>query len=251
MKFTKPEKKLSMPVLELFELLINDEFDKNFYSFLRSDIGVNFAKPNDDGDSIGRHYVSQMKGKYSNNLAWQRAARSMFQTYAVNVHGITQAKLMSEFIGNITPAQNEHLLCKIIMAIKEHFGSEFEFNHFAYHVTLESNLENIKEFGLEPRKGERSEKLGEPTPLVYLFPTLDDVETALMNWLGEEFDEAYGDDCRIAILKVDVSGVNLTSSVEYELTTTEHIHPKYICRVVDDFEAGFTINAGTPTTMSF
>lgn len=246
MNITKPEKKLSLPVSDLFELLMSGEFDQNFYLFLRSDIGVNPAKPNDDGDSIGRHYVTQMKGKYTNQLAWQRAARSMFQTYAANVHGITQAKFMSEFIGNITPDQNEHLLCKIIMAIKEHFGSEFNFNPFAYHVTLESNLESIKEIGIEPRMGERSERLGEPKPLVYLFPTLGDVETALMNWLGEEFDEVYGDNCRIAILKVDVSGVNVESVVDYEVTTHETIHPNYIYRVLNDFEAGFTINAGAP-----
>lgn len=67
-----------------------------------------------------------------------------------------------------------------------------------WHVTLKENLENIVSNGLQARIGERSQLLGESLPAVYVFNTLIDAETALGQWLGDEFEE----EDELVILKV-------------------------------------------------
>lgn len=66
-----------------------------------------------------------------------------------------------------------------------------------FHVTLYSNAWKISREGLQPEIGERSESCKEQEPVIFLFPTQEDMENALSNWLGEEF----GDE-RIVILKI-------------------------------------------------
>lgn len=56
-----------------------------------------------------------------------------------------------------------------------------------YHVTPIENLPSIKRYGLIPKIGKRSQKLGEPVEAVYLFLNKDEVNDALANWLGDEF----------------------------------------------------------------
>jgi hypothetical protein len=58
-----------------------------------------------------------------------------------------------------------------------------------YHVTLAEHVESIREHGLLPRIGERSELLGEASERVYLFDTRESAYDALGSWLGEEFEE--------------------------------------------------------------
>ena len=55
---------------------------------------------------------------------------------------------------------------------------------FNYHVTPARNLPSIQEKGLLPTIGERSLALGEGQEAVYLFPSREDVDNALSNWLG-------------------------------------------------------------------
>jgi len=84
----------------------------------------------------------------------------------------------------------------------------------AFHLTTDSSLEAILAEGRKPVIGERSEDFGEATPRIYLFPTEDDLESALGSWLGESFEE----DDVLHVLEVDVTGLNLQSEVDWELT---------------------------------
>lgn len=94
-----------------------------------------------------------------------------------------------------------------------------------FHVTPISNLESIMKNGLIPQAGERSEKL-EEDPGVFLFPTYDDCENALFNWLGEEFDEL---DEEVVTLKVELpKHFPLEETAEWERCSRQTIEPKYI-----------------------
>lgn len=100
----------------------------------------------------------------------------------------------------------------------------------AYHVTPMENLESILEHGLVPMIGERSEKLGEVNPRVYLFPQADHVEDALSNWLGDELED-YDE---LAILEVDLIGYPYQFSVGYEISVSDTIKPNAIIKVFDE-----------------
>lgn len=69
-----------------------------------------------------------------------------------------------------------------------------------FHVTPVENLQSILGNGLQPQIGERSKQCGEETKAIYLFHSLEDVDNALSNWLGECFPE----DIDLAILQIDV-----------------------------------------------
>lgn len=58
-----------------------------------------------------------------------------------------------------------------------------------FHVTPTKNLRKVKKNGLVPNIGDRSASIGEGTPMIYLFGSKDDAEDAVINWLGDEFDE--------------------------------------------------------------
>lgn len=79
-----------------------------------------------------------------------------------------------------------------------------------YHVTPKDNLGSILRDGLVPQIGPRSSGL-ETEPLVFLFHNEEDVDNALMGWLGIAF-EHYGED-EIAVLEV-----NLPDNFELEHT---------------------------------
>ena len=57
-----------------------------------------------------------------------------------------------------------------------------------YHVTTLPNAAPIKTQGLKPAIGPRSRHLGETTPAIYLFGTREELDDAVLNWLGEQFD---------------------------------------------------------------
>ena len=56
-------------------------------------------------------------------------------------------------------------------------------------VTPSVNLPSIKELGLIPKIGVRSALQGETEPAVYMFTNKEDLEDALVNWLGEELED--------------------------------------------------------------
>lgn len=95
----------------------------------------------------------------------------------------------------------------------------------AFHVSYTKNEESIINNGLIPQTGDRSAKLNDAQG-IYLFKTMDDVENALMNWLGDELDE----DEPITIFQVVIPEPSklLNTNAEYELVYNGIIPPKYI-----------------------
>ena len=111
-------------------------------------------------------------------------------------------------------------------------------NKLAYHVTDINNLNSILSNGLEPKIGERSGELncdGKPLEIVkrvYMFPDKDSLENALYNWLGEAFEEIEG--IELVILKIDITGLDLESDVEYELASREVILAERIVEIYNE-----------------
>lgn len=93
-----------------------------------------------------------------------------------------------------------------------------------FHVTLMDNVPSILEHGLVPQIGERAADLGESEPAVYLFPSEEDLNNALYNWLGEWYNDNYGEDCELAILHV-----RLNENTPVFQTEAEY---ERICKVV-------------------
>lgn len=94
-----------------------------------------------------------------------------------------------------------------------------------YHVTYAEGVSSILRDGLVPRRGLRSCSLGEGREAVFLFPSLEDVEDALMNWLGEEMD----DDKPLALLEVQLPpDLSFRSEVAWEMIVEDLIPPDCI-----------------------
>lgn len=100
-----------------------------------------------------------------------------------------------------------------------------------YHVTTDESLNNILEEGLAPHIGPRSEEMGETEPKIYLFSSKDDVENALSNWLGEQFD----DDQSLYVLEVNLNGIEAKREEgQFEITVSEKIESERILNVYDE-----------------
>lgn len=94
-----------------------------------------------------------------------------------------------------------------------------------YHVTPVRNLKKIMQDGLIPRHGVRSRRISEPTPAIYLFPSLADVDDAINGWMGNNFS----DEARLALLAVTVPlDISMHSDVEYERAIHSPIPPENI-----------------------
>lgn len=100
----------------------------------------------------------------------------------------------------------------------------------AYHVTPTRNLRSIMKNGLRPQVGDRSAQLDGEVEGIFLFTSLDDVETAVSSWLGDEFDE----DEELSLLAVDITGLedNIVQGADYETIVNTTISPDRI--KVDD-----------------
>lgn len=95
----------------------------------------------------------------------------------------------------------------------------------SYHITLAKNLTSIMSEGLIPQIGERSQMLGEKDEAIYLFPTKADVTNALLQWLGEMYD----DDEELALLEINTTRMHLVPSIaDYEIKCLEPIPPHCI-----------------------
>jgi hypothetical protein len=84
-----------------------------------------------------------------------------------------------------------------------------------YHVTTKEAYELIKVEGLKPQIGRRSRQANETKPAIYLFADLITCEEAIMNWLGD----CFNDDAELLILQVDLPFFHLK---EFEVI---HHHP--------------------------
>lgn len=99
-------------------------------------------------------------------------------------------------------------------------------SNFMYHVTLLSNLKSIKKHGLLCQIGPRSQEIGEPTKVVYVFPNLDYANDAVMNWLGNEFND--DDELIILPVKLTEKDVDCTPDIDYERRSTVDIPARLI-----------------------
>lgn len=93
-----------------------------------------------------------------------------------------------------------------------------------YHVTKKENFNSIMEKGLIPQIGERSELLNEKEG-IFLFPSIEDMETALQQWLSWEFedeDELYSLEINLPL------DFPLEKTVEFERVSRLPIEPNYI-----------------------
>lgn len=104
-----------------------------------------------------------------------------------------------------------------------------------FHVTPIENLESILANGLVPQIGKRSEEIGEEQERIYLFSDFEEMENALMNWLGEAFEE-YEELCILQIdlpddfpikTEVDSNGDKFYESYVYEVIPSNFISGIY------------------------
>lgn len=95
-----------------------------------------------------------------------------------------------------------------------------------YHVTPSENLDNIMNKGLVPQAGDRTRKIFDEKPAIYCFPDKSAMEDAVMNWLGDEFEE----DTQLALLEIYTTGLKgqVTDGAEYEVAITSIIPPQNI-----------------------
>lgn len=91
----------------------------------------------------------------------------------------------------------------------------------AYHVTPTKNVKRILAKGLDPKIPLEGDVEG-----VYLFPDKITMQDALMNWLGDKFEE----DEKLTSLKVDLTRVErpIESDVGYEIRVIGGIPPEAI-----------------------
>lgn len=107
-----------------------------------------------------------------------------------------------------------------------------------FHVTPIENLESILESGLVPQIGERSEEIGEEQERIYLFSDFEEMENALMNWLGEVFEECE----ELCILQIDLPNefpveteVDSNGDKFYESYVYEVIPSNFISGIYNEF----------------
>jgi len=100
-----------------------------------------------------------------------------------------------------------------------------------YHVTPEHNLPSILAGGLHPVIGPRSEIAGEVVPSIYCFPNRTEVENALGNWLGDQFDE---DEPLVILELLCPVEQREREGAGYEVVVTEPVPPAAILAVYDD-----------------
>lgn len=93
-----------------------------------------------------------------------------------------------------------------------------------YHVTPRRSVPAILQEGLIPQVGERA-ALANEQPGVFLFPSLEDMETALGSWLGDLF----GDEEELVSLQVTLpDDFPLECPAEYERVARVRIPPDCI-----------------------
>jgi len=103
--------------------------------------------------------------------------------------------------------------------------------HIYYHVTPQDTLPSIEIQGLIPQSGDRSAIRHDP-PAIYLFPSLDALHDALMNWLGDLFDE----DTPLALLRICVPAtwpIRVDPQTPWEVRCEQVIPPQNLSYLGD------------------
>lgn len=113
-------------------------------------------------------------------------------------------------------------------------------NNVVYHVTPTRNIKKIMQQGLIPAVGDRSKKITDEKSGIFTFPDKTSAEDAIMNWLGDEFD----DDEDLSLLAINIDGLRTTKGADYEIIVTDKINPSRIKIVQDVLESSGYIPSG-------
>lgn len=97
----------------------------------------------------------------------------------------------------------------------------------AYHLAYKKNLKAIKISGIVPNI---PEDMPDEPSAVYLFVSLDALENALINWLGERLDE----DEEIVVLVVDITGIPTIEGANFEHVVPSVIPANRIVKIIDE-----------------
>lgn len=93
-----------------------------------------------------------------------------------------------------------------------------------YHVTPEKFVPSILKRGIKAKVPANEDERG-----VYLFKSLDDAVEAIMNWLGDRFDE----DEPLAIVVVDAAQIRVsTTAAAYEVISYSNVPASAIVGVM-------------------
>ena len=95
-----------------------------------------------------------------------------------------------------------------------------------YHVTRLCFLDNILTRGLIPQIGDLSKKANETVKRIYLFDSKDALENAMLNWLGEEFEDED-----VCYLEINLPNNFPIKRDGFECFSLAVIPPKYIKRI--------------------
>ena len=111
-----------------------------------------------------------------------------------------------------------------------------------YHVTPAKNLPGIMSKGLIPKVGSRSAQIYNEQSGIFCFPDKVSVEDALMNLLGDQFDENE----TLALLAIDSTGLQgkYTPGAEYEVVITSPVPVSNISVATKDVDAMFESASG-------
>ncbi len=106
-----------------------------------------------------------------------------------------------------------------------------------FHVTPRKNLSAIQKEGLLAQIGDRSQEAKEEAEAVFLFPSKEDMDNALLNWLGEAFEE----EDELIILQIDLPAdfpvkrdADSNGELMYEAYSYKNIPPEYISAIYDE-----------------
>lgn len=106
-------------------------------------------------------------------------------------------------------------------------------DNVAYHVTPKEKLKSILKKGLIPQIGENSAGINESEEMVFLFPTMEDVDTALSQWLGEIYEDL--EENALIIMEIDTKGLPLIDrGTGFELECPRTISPDRIKIIYDE-----------------
>ena len=107
------------------------------------------------------------------------------------------------------------------LSIESMYESASSLPKVLYHVTPAKNLPSILRHGLTPNVGSRAAKIYGEQSGIFCFPDKVSVEDAMMNWLGDQFDENE----TLALLAIDSTRLTgkYTPGAEYEVVITSPI----------------------------
>lgn len=114
-------------------------------------------------------------------------------------------------------------LINIPITIKEQVSN----NLVLFYITQHENLPSIMKKGLIPQIGDRAKQI-ENSDGIYLFESKEMAEDALMNWLGDEYDEnEHLSMLRITIPNEGVKNFNIKHD-GFSVVFYSTISPEYI-----------------------